>query len=85
MAKKKRMTAAKIKDEIDRRISCASGEWAHCKDCRVTLPREIRRSERQYEIANWVPKYFEHPLRGCDVFVMRIVNQMMREYDCSDW
>lgn len=82
---KKRATAVELKAEIDRRIAESGALDGDCRDCSVSMPREVPPSARaDYGWANWIADFVKGPA-PCAGTVMRIRDQVMREYDCSDW
>lgn len=82
---KKLITASELRAEIDRRIATSSALDGDCRECHILTPRPVPRSERtSYGGSNWIAEHFSGP-PSCYDAVMRIRDQVMLEYDCSDW
>jgi hypothetical protein len=79
---KQLMTAAEIRDEINRRISAPTVLDGDCKDCRVPLPRQARTEDYG---SNWNIDTASNCAGGCLGELDRIVRDVRTKYDCSDW
>ena len=79
---KKLLSAAEIRHEINRRIQASDAHGEECRECRVPLPRHARHEDYG---GNWHIEYAETYSPGCYDVIDRIVRDVRRETDCSDW
>ena len=74
-------TAAKIRDEILRRIREAADLGDSCRDCDLPIPRKVDPAANGG--CNWVIDEFPGVTQECVAPVKAIIIEMMREYDLT--
>lgn len=77
---KRVLTAEQITGEINRRMAdCLDVD---CHDCLVLTASQATTEDYG---GNWKVDGLYGCTRGCIVELSRIVGELRREYDCSDW
>lgn len=81
--RKKRLPAADLKAEIDRRIQLEDDPLT--RQCSVTAPTPVDVLNRSAVGANWECSHIQHYVEGSGPAIGRIHAEVQRKYDCADW
>ena len=72
-------SAERIREEIRRRIQSEAARTGRCGSCEPPVPVPL--AERRGDGVNWTIEHFPMLEPGCTVFMMRILSEMMSDYD----
>jgi len=79
---KELLTAAGIRDEINRRMSTSDELDGDCRGCSVPLPRQARPEDYG---GNWHIDSASNCAGGCLTVLNDVVSHVRAKYDCSEW